>query len=357
MEVHLYSADLILKLSDCLGTKDVYNIGGASRTARTKIRKNTALWKAIVSRRCPCELWSQVSLEDEDFVHVAIREEKELERALRMYHVIYRLDQPMSSRDALRVFMEITTPGLPAPHDKVIIPGTLLSHGVEIIPEKKVIENKAEITDGEGKAGEETAKKPKRTPTKFIFKRNDGKGFHIWDESGDHRSQYRFYTIDRRNPQPSDIGASEAKFQKCRVGWDSGTKTILSKDDYAFINRILKLDIPKEDKGTIVKKRSADGALEAQVVAERGNAEVNGRDADAIGNRVERELLMRNVFRLLPTVARDPRVYAYTSWTLHVDLEIWFENLYFANPLFDSKTSVGLSKSTDSLESSGSAIH
>jgi hypothetical protein len=370
MEVHLFSANLILKLSDYLGTRDVYNIGGVSRTARSKIRKNTTLWKAVVARRCPCELWSQVSLDDDDYVIIAIQEEEDLGRALRRYHVLYRLDQPMSSRDALRVYLEITTPGLPAPHDKVIIPGTLLSPGGEIIPDKVPSVPAEGVDSPAGVVGQNGEKrKPKRKHPQIIFKRNDGKAFHIWDERDNFRSQHRYYTIDRRNPQPGNLDSSVAKFRECMVwgrdGLQSRAKTILSKEDYTFINGVLKLDIPKEDKGKIVKQRGGSGGNGEKNAVAIGGAEIQagavmGGDAagvrDAAGPREidPRDLLLGNMFRLLPSRASDPQVSAYTSWTIEVDFEGWFQVLHFANPLFDSKTGVGLSKSTDSLEGSGS---
>lgn len=318
MEDRLFSSDLILIFSNYLSTRDIFNIGGTSRKARLMIRKNATLWKKIVCRRCPCELWTKVSLEDDDYVNIAIKQEAKLAKALRKYHIFYRLAQPMSSKDALRVFLEITTPNLPAPHDKVIIPGVLHVEG--------------------------TAKKQKYT---FVFRRNDGKPFHIWDEGPTYTSEDRFYTIDRCNREPLDVTLSASKFRECfQIGmWISKAKTILSKDDYAFINGVLKLDIPKEDRGKIVKSRDAPVNINPNNRAPPNN-DIQRQNNDARLNNI----LIGNFPGWVPK-AVDPHVYAYTSWTIQVDFNMWFRHLYFANPNFDHRTGVGLSISGDTLSS------
>jgi len=298
----LFSTDLFVKLSDYIEIRDIYSLGGTCRTYRKSIRQNRQLWKTIVCKRYPSDLWIKIVTLDE-FMGVAINGQENLASELHKQYVLYRLGLPMSSKEALRVYIEIITPTLLAPYDKTILVGSLIVTDDSSKKQKRVPRS-YRISDL-ARGDENTPAKirsEKRAVYNIIFKRADGKSFYVWrDHKRGHNSTHRYYTIDRSNPAGGD--GSKGNFYACVTGLTKSV-TISGKDDKELISTILKSYIPSET--TRID-------------------EFRNRREDLIGNGLA-TASTQNLFTMRERMA-EPDLDVYTDWLIGVNFDMWFSQL------------------------------
>jgi len=125
MEIFIRNRNLLYQLGQYVSLKDIYNIGGVCKVTRNAIRKNTNLWKDLVCKIYPSELWTEMNLDDEDYLIIAINSES-IETQFKKLYCLYRLKQPVSTPKGLGLYCEIITDGLPTPHQKLIFLGELV---------------------------------------------------------------------------------------------------------------------------------------------------------------------------------------------------------------------------------------
>jgi hypothetical protein len=245
-----------------ISVKDLYNVGGTCKTTRNLIRKNDNLWKDIVCKLHPSKLWTEIGLEDGDYLLIAINKEEISVRLQRLY-VLYRLRQPINSPKGLGIYLEIITQNLPMPYGKTIIPG-----------EVTVVE--AEMMH-------------------LSFKRKDGSSFLVWRGEQDHYSKIGFYMIDRNNKKN---GTKNYRVDECLVP-ARDFKTILNQEQKEEIGRLLKLDtITDEKDGEKNKNRKQEPKSELLLLLER----IDGRKRDyRIDSYTERKFIINFtvLFKLL----------------------------------------------------------
>ena len=127
MEILIRTRSLLFKLTEFISLKDLYNVGGICKTTRLHIRKNANLWKDIVCKIYPSPFWSEIELDSDDYLLIAINKES-TENQLKRFYCLYRLKQPISSPKGLGLYLEIMTedPNLSSPtFQKVILLGKL----------------------------------------------------------------------------------------------------------------------------------------------------------------------------------------------------------------------------------------
>lgn len=129
MEILIRTRSLLFKLTEFISLKDLYNVGGTCKTTRLQIRKNSNLWKDIVCKIYPSPFWSEIGLEDEDYLLMALNKEP-IETQLKRLYCLYRSKQPISSPKGLGLYLEIITEDLAMPYQKVILTGTIINDQV-----------------------------------------------------------------------------------------------------------------------------------------------------------------------------------------------------------------------------------
>jgi len=358
MDNRFFSTDILLAISDYVDMIDIYTVGATCSTARKLIRRNGFLWKAIVCKRYPSNLWAKLDLDLDEYITLATRKEKTMTQELHRMYILYRLGLPMSSKEALRVYIEITTPTLPAPHDKTILTGTIMIVDEDELRKSNTVRTFSKLSasldrsrkgltnsnlsvssslsvSGDLSSSDENVQvkshSEKKIYYKIAFKKADGKSFYFWyDREQNHYSAYRFYTVDRCSRNAMDI--TKSKFNECVSGLNK-SKTILSKDDHALIASILKTDIAKEaTRSEKVKTVRGENGREDNHGAEMPIDPMDiddgiVRQVDRIGNG----LLNHTVTNLFSMRERSagPDVTAYTEWTIDVNFETWFTQLVF----------------------------
>lgn len=364
----LFSMQIMISyIPKYLSLADIYMLGGICQSFRKKIRTNDEFWKKIIRVRCISNLWDEIDIDHNDRIMIAVNHEHTLPKELRRLYIMNRLSLPMSSKSALRVYIEITTPKLPAPQDKTILVGSIVavdteedngnkvrtfnklsgiikrsqekslisSHSrEELVNSRGDITNSSELStsgepltksDGGESNNKKITRKPKRVMVyRLVFKRADGKPFHIWSGDGYH-SDFRYYTVDR---QSRTINTLTSEFSRCAYNRTT-TKTVLSKADHINIAAILKTDIPKEAESKI------SVPIDRDVNNDRNDGDnvVVERRADPIGDGINRGILKyKNLFDLRAHLA-EPEVKAYLEWTIDVDFDKWFSQLYYNGTL------------------------
>lgn len=259
---------------------------------------------------------------------------------LQRQHILWRLSLPMSSKEALRLYCEISTPGLGTDtgvesdrsYEKVILVGYLSADD----DDSETIDGQArsyyqlkksqnaltksrkglslsdsqerERLEQERKRAEEKRSelKPLKKTMKIVFKRADGKSFYFWHGEKGFNSTAKYYTVDRINSvsnNPSD--KYNVAFTSC-IGYMAKDQTILSKDDLETIGRLTKADRHQELKS----KPRAEGA---------GNEEGWRQDA----------MMRARMFGLFAGAGRSEplSVYSYTELSGYLRFDKFFQSI------------------------------
>ncbi len=386
-------------VSRYVSLSDIYSLGGTCRLARQTVRQNGNLWKSLVCQRCPSNLWTKTNIDIDDWVVVAMTtqdqydassdrqlvqrridrqmreirgeridhttralEEFTAERAaekrieelagglyleLQRQHILWRLSLPMSSKEALRLYCEISTPSLGTDtgvatdlsYEKVILVGSLFpddDEGAEDGKAKSYYELKKsqnaltksrrgltltdsqerERLDQEGedekgkdeKGKDEKRKRRKCKPLKktmrIQFKRADGKAFYFWRGEKGFTSTAKYYTVDRINSVSNDAqDKHNMAFTNC-IGYMAKDQTILSKDDLETIGRLTKADRHQEAKS---------------------KPKVEGQQDDIRGDDMMRARMLRMFSGA--GVAESLSVYAYTEWSSYLRFDQFFASI------------------------------
>lgn len=358
----LLNSDVIFEISKRLTFDEVYMLGGVCSILRKITRLNGTFWKNLITTFLPDPLWNKLTLEISDYVQLAIGcknpwslIEQNLKKELERQYILHRLRLPNNNREALRVFIAIETPGLPSPHDKVILRGELeidddalekynndlrtrnnlkksqnqqqeepdewrkkyIKKSVDPIPSEKSESLNINLTEEQKE--QQTAFEKRKIQEycdckndqkdklfNIVFQRVDGKCFYYWNGEDGKYSNYRIYVIDRLSGGSMDANKipdfrSIKNLQKC--------KTFLSIEENNEIYKLIGKHLPKEDKGKIVTKN------------ERNVAPVNEVVAVEAGQ-------LNNMF--ISTFSRGmlgPKVENFKQWILKVNFHDWFQHL------------------------------
>jgi hypothetical protein len=353
----MLNSDVLFEISKRLSFDEVYMLGGLCSVLRKMIRNNGTFWKNLITTILPNPLWNKLTLEISDYVQLAINcktpwslVEQNLERELERQYILHRLRLPNNNREALRIFIAIETPGLPAPYDKVILRGELEVDDVELeklnhnmrarnrlknsqIQEEEepdewrqkymkkssdpILPERSSTPPPQIVLTEEQQKRKIQADSDFrnhekdkvfniIFQRADGKSFYYWNGEDGKQSNFRIYVIDRLSGGSMDISKipefrSLKNIQKC--------KTILSTEEHNEIYKLIGKHLPKEDQGKIVRKNERNLAPIAEPVAVEP-----GQWNNMFISAFSRGML-------------GPKVENFKQWILKVDFHDWFQKL------------------------------
>lgn len=275
---------------------------------------------------------------------------------LQRQHILWRLSLPMSSKEALRLYCEISTPSLGTDtgvatdlsYEKVILVGSLFPDDDELEDGKaksyyelKKAQNalsksrrgltltdsqERERLDQEGedekegkhkKGKDEKRKRRKCKPLKktmrIQFKRADGKAFYFWRGEKGFTSTAKYYTVDRINSVSNDTqDKHNIAFTNC-IGYMAKDQTILSKDDLETIGRLTKADRHQEAKS---------------------KPKVEGQQDDIRGDDMMREMARARMLRMFSGsgVSAPLSVYAYTEWSSYLRFDQFFTSITESSP-------------------------
>lgn len=213
--------DVVLLIVGHLNIQDILSVSLGNWTLYSQLFSYEAIWYKYVIDTAADTSWHGIKQGDiswKDLVQMVrmripseLRKEQtpiQLSMELRKIHLRRRFEAPPSSKDFLRLYLEVKTnnPKIPT----ILVPGT----EVPYLDLDELKANKSEMT--------------------FVFNPKEGGSFLSWAGEGGNDTYITYYCIDRHTtPNPRlDISTNIVIYTK---SW----KSTLGKKDYAFVGQVL----------------------------------------------------------------------------------------------------------------------